>query len=269
MIRLLAVIATAAVSACSALPPTTPPSPATPLPPSVREEATPPAREDKSAEQILAAFREDLLACTSLTRALKTDAAFIKSFQPEENRRQRSTADFLQRSASAQHPAVRHLLANQPYLELGVSLHGEPWAVSWVENEGIYCAPTMARLQEAEALGESAAAWEIRRFFLDKALQHLATPGDFISDGRVEPGKFDIMVAEAAQRYNGNQQEQFRVWAGTAIRALAQRRAQREGLRPAVVRENRNVLDRRIAFLRSIAGTSDTAGLIPTGSSGE
>lgn len=163
------------------------------------------------------AFLQEIGTCKRLIDLLQTDRMFVEAFLSAHRRRDYSVDALLRRSSVANAPEVQYFLRNRRYLELGVSFHGAPQAVAWMDGEGIYCAPTRARLQEIEALGESEEAWTVRQFFLDQALRHLSQPGDAIPTGKVPVGEFRRLVLEASNRYPGPQRDRFLGWVGKAL----------------------------------------------------
>src|SRR5258705_344868 len=86
----------------------------------------------------------------------------------------RATAALPQRllrdSPTSASPDFQYVLDNAAYFDIELSMHGNAWAVAWVQDAGISCAPTLARLREIEAPGESEPAWTVRKYFLDRAL---------------------------------------------------------------------------------------------------
>ncbi|SNS16050.1 hypothetical protein SAMN06265795_101299 [Noviherbaspirillum humi] len=219
-----------------------------------------PRAEDEQAQAILAAFREDIAACQAFTAAAKGDPGFIDAFLAEDRRRAQPTAAFLAQSPKASDPAYRYVLSHQHYLDIGVDYHGMPWAASWVEGQAIYCAPTFRRLDEIEALGETGAGWEVRRFFLDKALAGLGRPTDPIADGRLDDRTFESLVQDAARRYRGPLQPAFRSWLQQAVARLEQQRQDSPGADRRSARASQSAVGRRIAFLRGLHPAMESSG---------
>ena len=215
------------------------------------EPEAPPAPQAKTATEVLARFDADLKACADLVRALETDRAFVESFQSWKVRSTQPVAALLRKSAVTRTSEVAYFLGHEQYMELGVDFHGHPWAVAWVRNEPIFCAPTYQRLSEIEAMGESAEAWRIRLYFLDKALEHLSPPWDEGAGNLVEFSSFEAFVQEAAKLYTGPQKATFQTWLNKAIQTLAaSRKDVAEGAAGLTSQQQHQMLDERLAFLR-------------------
>lgn len=216
----------------------------------------PPAQaktEAPSPALILTAFQKDISVCESLVKILKADRTFIDSFSPEENRRSKTLADFLRQSPYVSTPEFQYVLLNPRYFEIDISFHGAPWAVAWVQDEGIFCSPTLERLNEIEALQESEQGWDVRRFFLDKALQNLEQPGDEESGGEVTYEYFKSMVLETSTRYSGMQRPKFLAWVKSAIDVVDRSRGKIEdGSAGLSALDQNRILDERVMFLRNL-----------------
>jgi hypothetical protein len=218
------------------------------------EPEAPPAPQARTAAEVLARFDTDLKACADLVRVLETDRAFVTSFQSAKVRDAQPVSALLRKSAVAQTPAVAYYLGHEQYMELDVDFHGNPWAVAWVRNEPIFCAPTFERLSEIEAMGESGEAWRIRLYFLDKALEHLSPPWDEGAGSLVEFDSFKAFALEASQRYTGAQKAAFHAWLDKAIQALAASRKEvTEGAAGLTSQQQHQMLDERLSFLRQLA----------------
>lgn len=218
------------------------------------EPEAPPEIPAQTPAALLARFEADVKACTSLVRVLESDRAFVHSFQSAQVRSSQPVEALLRKSAVARSPEVAYFLNHEKYMELGVDFHGDPWAVAWVSNEAIFCAPTFKRLSEIEAMGESQEGWRIRLFFLDKALESLSPPWDEGAGGTVEFDHFKTYVLEASRRYTGAQQAAFHAWVGKAIKVLDEsRREVEEGAAGLTSQQQHQLLDERLAFLRQLA----------------
>jgi hypothetical protein len=215
-----------------------------------------PRRKDQLSPQseILRAFRQDLAACSAITKLLQTDRYFVDSFTPYVNRASKPFTEFLRASPNAKSEAFQYVLRNAKYFEIDVSMHGDAWAVAWVEGEGIYCAPTFARLKAIEALGESAQAWTVRRFFLDKALKSLEHPSNEMASGAlVDFDRFKSLVVETHKRYSGVQRSKFVAWLHSTIKEIDGSGSRiMDGAAGLSAAEQAKTLDERIAFLRSL-----------------
>lgn len=219
------------------------------------EPEVPPPPQARTAAEVLARFDADLKACTSLVRVLETDRAFVDSFQSAKVRSAQPVAGLLRQSTVAHTPEVAYFLSHDKYMDLDVDFHGDPWAVAWVRNEPIFCAPTFERLSEIEAMGESGEAWRIRLYFLDRALEHLSPPWDEGAGGLVEFDQFKALVLGASKIYTGPQQAAFRAWLDKAIRVLdASRKDVTEHTAGLTAQQQHQMLDERLAFLRALAG---------------
>jgi hypothetical protein len=213
-----------------------------------------PEEPAQTAAEVLARFEADVKACTALIRVLESDRAFIDSFQSAQVRSSQPVYALLRKSTSARSPEVAYFLSHAKYMELDVDFHGVPWAVAWVSNAGIFCAPSLERLSEAEAMGESGEAWHIRLFFLDKALEHLSPPWDEGAGGMVEFDQFKAFVLEASKLYTGPQKAAFQAWGEKASKALeTSRKDVTEGAAGLTSQQQHQMLDERIAFLRQLA----------------
>ena len=214
----------------------------------------PPAAQTSERAAILAAFRSDIAVCKSIVKLLSTDRAFMESFTPHVNRASKQFLAFLLESSNYSSTEFQYVLRNQEYLDIDVWHHGEPFAVAWVENEGIYCAPTLARLREIEALGESEEAWNVRQFFLGKMLASLEHPSHEITSGLVDFEAFMSFVAEANGRYEHTHRHKFIAWTLTAIRTIeSSRKDIQDGANGSSLSEQNKILDDRVSRLRAIA----------------
>jgi hypothetical protein len=205
---------------------------------------------------VLAAFQTDIAVCRSITKIMKTDRRFIQSFSSAANRDTRGVESFLRESPNAKSEDFQYVLRNLEYFDIDVANHGDPWAVAWVEGEGIYCAPSFGRLKAIENLGESAQAWEVRKFFLDKALQALEHPVDreMAGGGQIEFDKFKALVLEADKRYSRAQRPMFRAWTRAAIKIVESGRSRiDDGAAGLSAAEQNKILDEWVRFLRRIA----------------
>lgn len=211
---------------------------------------------DRTPSAVLAAFKSDLAICTSIVRVLRADRSFVESFLSADSRKSKPLETFLRQSPYSITPEVSYVLRNPKYFQIEVSFHGDPWAVAWVENEAIYCAPTFERLKEIEALGESEEAWSIRVFFLDRALQSLSQPSLELLDGTIEFEEFQTYVAEASRRYSHTQQAAFLAWTKKAIETIQLGRKKIEdGSAGRSISQQNKMLDDRIFYLRRFAKT--------------
>ncbi|WP_334187289.1 hypothetical protein [Noviherbaspirillum sp.] len=194
-------------------------------PPPQQQPPTRAATINDAAARIRHAFQRDLAMCGDIIKRIGADRGFIDAFLSAGNREAESLAGLIQKSPHAQTPEYTYLLRNPDTIDVGVSYHGHPWAVAWVENEAIYCAPTLERMQDIEALGESADGWQVREFFLDKALQHSESSGGDTSDAnKIKQGEFQTLVQQASQRYTGEQRPLFLAWTRKAIDTIERQR---------------------------------------------
>ena len=221
------------------------------------EPEVPPLPQARTATEVLAQFEADQKAYTSLMRVLETDRAFVDSFQSAKVRSAQPVAALLRKSAVAHTPEVAYFLSHGKYMDLGVDFHGDPWAVAWVRNEPIFCAPTFERLSEIETMGESGEAWRIRLYFLERALEHLSPPWDEGAGGLVEFDQFKALVLGASKIYTGPQQAAFHAWLVKATQTLeASRKDVTEGAAGLTRQQQHQMLDERLAFLRQLAGSA-------------
>lgn len=181
---------------------------------------SPPVKAIQTPAALLSMFQADVQVCASLMRLLESDRSFIDTFLPVQIRQKQSVESLLSRSAHAKSREVDYFLWNRKYLEIGVDFHGEPWAVAWMEKEPIYCAATFARLDEIEALGESADAWNVRVHFLDKALENLDHPSNEGPGNMVAFEAFERYVRQASKVYTGTQKLPFYAWIDKAINVI-------------------------------------------------
>lgn len=203
-------------------------------------------------ENILAAFEHDIATCHAMANLLKADRAFVNAFLAADKRRDKSLDTFLRKSPYSATPEFRYVLQNRQYFDIDVSYHGATNAVSWVKNDAIYCAPTLQRLRDIEAHGESRQAWTIREFFLDKALANLSQPGDPTTDGKADFSELESLVAEASQKYTGTQRPAFLAWirkAAATIEAGRNGNLERTSGGPASSPQQ-TTIDERLRFLR-------------------
>lgn len=214
-----------------------------------------PETKAETPAAVLAGFEADVKACTSLVNALELDPEFMDAFGMAQRRNPKPVEVVLGESAVADLPEVKYFLSHRKYMALGMTLFKcDPWAVAWMDNEVIYCAPTLERLREIEELGESAEAWRIRLFFLNKALELLRMPWDESEDPRIEFDRFKTYVLEASRRYTGAQQAALRAWLNKAIQTLeVTRKDIAEGAASQMSQQQHQMMDERIAFLRQLA----------------
>jgi len=199
---------------------------------------------------VLAAFRNDLSICTAIVKTMKADAGFLKAFIPLETRQAKSREALLRESPFAKTPEYQHVIDHPQYFFVGVSHHGDPFAEAWVEDEAVFCGPTLQRLKYIEALGESAEAWSVREYFLDKLLESLSHPSDEGSGG-IEFETLEPFVREAADIYDGPMRPRFLAWAQkAAVTVDAGRSAIVAGAAGLGAEEQHRMLDERIAVLR-------------------
>jgi hypothetical protein len=205
------------------------------------------------APAILKAFNQDLAVCQSIARAMKDDRPLVESFREQENPQPHRFEMLLRDSPNAASPDFQYVLANAAYFDIDISMHGNPWAVAWVEDAGIYCAPTLARLREIEALGESEPAWTLRQYFLDRALRNLDHPSDEMLSGSIDFEQFRSIVTETDRAYPRAERPKFLAWLREAIKTVEAGRGRiQDGAAGRSADEQSNILDDRVRFLRSV-----------------
>ena len=186
-------------------------------------------------------------------KLLGKDRAFIESFQSAKKRAAQPVADFLRASPFSGTDEIQHILNHPEYFVLGVNMHEGTIAAAWIKDEGVYCAPTRRRLDEIEAWGESAEAWQIREFFLDKELQLVDSPDDIAGFG-IGFAEWRSSLLATAKIYATNQRPKFTAWIKKAIK---QRESWRTNLRaidgvtPSI--EEMNItIDSEVLFLTKL-----------------
>lgn len=210
------------------------------------------AQSNSERSAILQGFQEDIAACSALTSALKTDREFLASFSNPYERAAHPFEKFLRESRYAATPPYQYILRHPQNFRIDLFMHGDPLAVSWVQDEGVFCAPTFARLHAIEAMGESAEAWEIRVFFLDKTLHNLEHPSDE-GYGTVEFRHLETLVLQASAIYQGSQRGKFRSWLRNAAREVRDSKARIvDGSAGRSRAEQLAIIDGQVAFLRKV-----------------
>ncbi|RYX95405.1 MAG: hypothetical protein EOO28_11630 [Comamonadaceae bacterium] len=217
--------------------------------------APPPAAAPVRPVEISAAFRRDIEACPAAMRVLARDKAFVDAFGYANNRESKPWDWFVAKSAARGNRDVRYLLANRKYFDINISMHGHPLALGWIKAAGIYCAPTLRRLIESEAGGESEPGWAVRSWFLDMLFKGLQHPADAVGTGAIADDYFKRVASEAAQIYAGQRRADFRAWVGRAIHATEAERSKIDAAQPGAVtaEEQHRVFDERVKFLKSLA----------------
>jgi len=211
------------------------------------------AAAQTSATAILGAFTKDLSVCASITKAMKDDRALVESFRGEAGQDPHRFQTLLRDSPNSASPDFQYVLDNAAYFDIELSMHGNPWAVAWVQDAGIYCAPTLARLREIEAPGESEPAWTVRKYFLDRALQNLDHPSDEMLSGSIDFEQFRSLVTETDRLYPRAQRPKYLEWLREAIKAIESGRDRiQDGAAGRSADEQNNMLDDRVRFLRSV-----------------
>ena len=245
-LALLAVCALLLVACQPAEPDVRPVTPTAPAGTPVPQAPTPAA--------MLARFEADLKACQALVGALASDRAFVESFQSAKVRSSQPVQALLRQSAVARAPEVAYFLDHGKYMVLDVDFHKDPWAVAWVPREPVYCGLTFAILADIEALGESAEAWRVRQFFLDKALENLSPPGDESPGGLVPYDHFKTYVLEASRLYTGAQKAAYQAWLDKAIQTVDEsRKGIEDGAAGLTSQQQQQMVDERLAFLRQLS----------------
>ena len=205
--------------------------------------------------EISAGLRRDIATCPTALRALTRDKAFIDAFGYANNRESKPWTDFVAKSTARNNKDVKYLLANSKYFELGISMQGNPLALAWIKAPGIYCAPTLRRLRDIEAAGESEPAWFVRSYFLDLLLHGLKNPADATSSSAVDSDYFRQFAQEAARFYSGPRKQDFAAWVNKAIAATeAERRKIDASAGDTAADEQHRVLDERVKFLKGLTG---------------
>ena len=205
--------------------------------------------------EISAAFRRDIATCPAALHALARDKVFIDAFAYANNRESKPWDYFVAKSSARRNKDVKYLLANSRYFDLDLATHGHPLALGWIKSAGIYCAPTLRRLLEAESGGESEAGWAVRSWFLDMLFKGLRHPTDAVGTGTVADEFFKKVAQDAARIYSGQRRQDFRAWVGRAVQATEAERGKIDAVAGAVTAdEQHRVLDERVQFLRSLVG---------------
>jgi len=203
---------------------------------------------------LLKAFQKDIAMCADIASQMADDPELVQALIPEASRTCRPVSSFMQESPHANSMPYQYLMRNAESFEIDVSMHGYPYAVAWVPGEAIYCAPTFARLKAIETLGESAQAWQVRRFFLDRMLQGLEHPSDEMEGGQVGFDELKSSMLEAKRRYSSAQRPAFVAWARNAIKVVeASREKIVDGAAGLSAERQSRMIDDRVTFLRSLA----------------
>ncbi len=237
------------------------------------------ARPTKSAEELHAAFKTELTVCVSAMQTFERDRAFLEAFTDAPRRESQPLEDFLRQASFAKSGDIQYILSNLKYFVIDVSFHPTGFAVAWVRNEPVYCALSMKRLEEIEALGESPEAWEVREYFLDRWLKDLRPPSDEADFFPEQYEGFNRFVTAASKLYSVNFQPYLHAWGKTAIEHLeAQRVGLREGAGGQTLAEQNGILDNEVAFLKTLlqlsrpeyaGGTQLQADTVPAGGAGD
>ena len=206
----------------------------------------------KMQAEIFAAFQKEISVCISAMKILKADRAFVDAFTSQEKRQAKPLEDFLRTSTFAGTEEVQYILSNLKYFVIDVNFHGDAGAVAWVQNEPIYCAPSLRRLEEIEGLGESQEAWSIREHFLDRELANLSSPSEEASYDPLQFESFKLPVKKVSQFYSSMQRPKFIAWIQKAIESVeSQRRDLQEGAGGQSVAQQNKIIDGEVSFLRS------------------
>lgn len=210
-------------------------------------------KQSKSAAEVLALFKAEMGICTSAMQTFEKDRAFLVEYMDANKRESKPLADFLRNASFANSEDVQYILKNQKYFIVDVTFHPTAFAVAWVKNEPVYCGVSILRLQEIEALGESAEAWEIRAYFLDRWLKDLQSPSNESDFSAEQYEAFNKFVATASKLYSTALRPQFLAWGKTAIAYFeAQRKDLIEGAGGQTVAEQNKILDTEEAAISAL-----------------
>ena len=210
-------------------------------------------KQSKSAAEVLALFKAEMGICTSAMQTFEKDRTFLSEYMDVNKRQSKPLADFLRNASFANSEDIQYILKSQNYFIVDVSFHPSAFAVAWVKNEPVYCGVSMLRLREIEALGESAEAWEIRAYFLDRWLKDLQSPSNESEFSTAQYESFNKFVATASKLYSTALRPQFLAWGRAAIAYFeAQRIDLIEGAGGHTVAEQNKILDNEVADMKEL-----------------
>lgn len=188
-----------------------------------------PVGADTSA--ILEAFQDDLSACARLVETLRSDSALANRLERVLGSDTDAMETVLARSRTAETKEMRHLLANlDQAVRVEYRPQGDPYAAAILQNRGIACVPTRARLLEIERLGPSESAWTLREYFLTGSLRGLRMP--WSAGEGVEFDELREEIETAARVHRGPNRPRFEAWLGRAIDHLRREQASAEATTP-------------------------------------
>jgi hypothetical protein len=121
----------------------------------------------QTAQEIFAAFKSDLSACTGVVRyrTESPEKTEVNLYEPER---------ILDATPYAGTPEVTYIKSHRDYVYVSLSYHPDPFTVSRLkETQPFYCAVTGQRMDDIEKLGASEEGWEIWAYFLNLAIDHL------------------------------------------------------------------------------------------------
>jgi hypothetical protein len=205
-----------------------------------------------TAEDFKAAFEAEKQICRRFVQDAAADGEFLDRFSDADTRQAQGLAKLLASSRIATAPSARYILAHPGYFEVDVDMHGDHLA--FVPDEGIYCEVTTRRLEEAEALRASRAAWEIRKDFLEGLAADLNMPWDEVAYG-TEIATLTAQVRAAQRVYHGSELEpDLNDFVLRTVRSLEERRpGPDEVVSAEQTKADVEELHRRVGELRSLA----------------
>ncbi|MFM9883905.1 MAG: hypothetical protein ACKVQT_12845 [Burkholderiales bacterium] len=206
-----------------------------------------------NANLILESFREDLAACARLIDVLRSDIRLVDQMEKVIGNADGNLERMLKGTRAYDQKDVRYLIGNQDFVRLAQSHHGDPYAAAVLENRGLFCAPTRARLQDIERLGPSAAAWTIREYFLTGSLRAVRMPWTLLDGVGVDFDELRDEVEAASRVYRGAHRTRLETWLSNAANTLRREQALAEATPDGRTREqHRDTVGEWIIMLESL-----------------
>lgn len=206
-----------------------------------------------NANLILESFREDLAACARLIDVLRSDIRLVDQVEKMIGSADGNIERMLKGTRAYDQKEVRYLIGNQDFVRLAQSHHGDPYAAAVLENRGLFCAPTRARLQDVERLGPSAAAWTIREYFLTGSLRAIRMPWTLMDGVGVDFDELRDEVEAASRVYRGPHRSRLETWLSNAANTLRREQALAEATPDGRTREqHRGTVGEWIIMLESL-----------------
>ncbi len=202
---------------------------------------------------VLETFRDDLSLCARLIDALRSDVRLADQVERAVVNPQADLERELRGTRAYQRQEFRQLINNLEFVRLEQSHHGDPYAAAVLENRGIICAPTRARLHEIESLGPSVAAWTVREYFLTGSLRGVRMPWTVMDGMSVDFDTLRDEVEASARVYRGPLRHRLEAWLSNAANTLRREQALAESTPDGRTREeHRQTVDEWIIMLESL-----------------